>query len=154
MAEITYKALTEAKAGTYKLAMEQAKLGKLLFFTGEINSSEYLVTSDKCAKAADVTVAAVDGGYTIKVGEKFVEIYKNTDGKIRPTLVDTATGAWKWNEEAKLFTFAVDGKDYYLGTFNTYNTISASEVSYITGKNLSKIGVSQFVALCTIKELI
>ncbi len=154
--EAEYKTtpITEAKAGTYKLAMDQAKLGKLLYFTGEINSSEYLVTSDKLAKAADVTVAAVDGGYTIKVGEKFVEIYKNTDGKIRPTLVDTATGAWKWNEEAKLFTFAVDGKDYYLGTFNKYNTISASEVSYITGKNLSNIGVSQFVALCTIKELI
>ena len=154
MAEITYKALTEAKAGTYKLAMEQAKLGKLLFFTGEINSSEYLVTTDKFAKAADVTVAAVDGGYTIKVGEKFVEIYKNTDGKIRPILVDAATGAWKWNAEAKVFTFAVDGTDYYLGTFNKYNTISASEVSYITGKNLSNIGVSQFVALCIIKELI
>ena len=69
-------------------------------------------------------------------------------------MVDTAAGAWKWNAEAKVLTFAVDGTDYYLGTFNTYNTISASEVSYITGKNLSKIGVSQFVALCTIKELI
>ena len=51
-------------------------------------------------------------------------------------------------------TFAVDGKDYYLGTYNTFNTISASEVSFITGDNLGKIGVSQFVALCTIKELI
>ena len=134
--------------------MWQANLNKMLYFTGEINSSEYLVTSDKYAKAADVTLAAVDGGYTIKVGDKFLEIYKNSNNKIRAKLSDTATGAWKWNAELKLFTWNVGGKDYYLGTYNTFNTISTSEVSYISGDKANKIGVSQFVALLTIKEFV
>ena len=153
-AEYKHTSITEAKAGTYKLAMWQANLNKMLYFTGEINSSEYLVTSDKYAKAADVTLAAVDGGYTIKVGDKFLEIYKNSNNKIRAKLSDTATGAWKWNAELKLFTWNVDGKDYYLGTYNTFNTISTSEVSYISGDKANKIGVSQFVALLTIKEFV
>ena len=153
-AEYKHTSITEAKAGTYKLAMWQANLNKMLYFTGEINSSEYLVTSDKYAKAADVTLAAVDGGYTIKVGDKFLEIYKNSNNKIRAKLSDTATGAWKWNAELKLFTWNVGGKDYYLGTYNTFNTISTSEVSYISGDKANKIGVSQFVALLTIKEFV
>ena len=152
--EYLVKPITEAKAGTYKLTMWQANLNKMLYFTGEINSSEYLVTSDKYAKAADVTLAAVDGGYTIKVGDKFLEIYKNSNNKIRAKLSDTATGAWKWNAELKLFTWNVGGKDYYLGTYNTFNTISTSEVSYISGDKANKIGVSQFVALLTIKEFV
>ncbi len=37
----------------------------------------------------------------------------------------------------------MEGTDYYLGTYNTFNTVSASKLSYITAENT---GVSQFPA--------
>jgi hypothetical protein len=40
----------------------------------------------------------------------------------------------------------VAGAPRYLGTYNTYNTMSASDIKYIAGDNLAKIGVSQFPA--------
>ena len=38
----------------------------------------------------------------------------------------------------------LDETDYYLGTYNTFNTISASKTSYINAENT---GVSQFPAV-------
>jgi len=40
----------------------------------------------------------------------------------------------------------IDSKVYYTGTYNTYDTLSASETKYITGSNAANVGVSQFVA--------
>ena len=45
-----------------------------------------------------------------------------------------------------MFTAEVAGAARYLGTYSTYNTISASDIKYIAGENLAKIGVSQFPA--------
>ena len=138
--------IESATVGTYKFGLYQATLGKTLYFAGEINSSEYLTTTEKFSKAADVVVAAVDGGYTLKVGSKYIEVYKNSSDKYRVTLVDAATGKWTWNDDAKLFVYNVGGTDYFLGTYNNFNTISASAVSYITGDKAGNIGKTQFVA--------
>ena len=150
------KAVEEAKAGTYKFALYQATLGKYLYADGTVNSSEYLATTEKADKAADFVVALVEGKtdeYTIKVGDKFVEVYETEGQKVRIHLVDTATGAWKFDATLKVFTYTLTGcaKDsnnntYYLGTYNNYNTMSASATSYISGDNASKVGVSQFPA--------
>ena len=146
LAEVEWQPIESAVAGTYKLGLYQVTLGKMLYFAGEINSSEYLTTTEKFSKAADVVVAAVDGGYTLKVGSKYIEVYKNSSNKYRVTLVDAATGKWTWNDDAKLFVYNVDGTDYFLGTYNNFNTISASAVSYISGDNAGNIGKTQFVA--------
>jgi hypothetical protein len=45
-----------------------------------------------------------------------------------------------------VFTAEVAGAPRYLGTYGTYNTISASDIKYIAGENVAKIGVSQFPA--------
>ncbi len=140
------EAVKEAKVGTFKFGLQQQNLDQFLYFDGEINSSEYLTTTTKASKAADVVVAAVDGGYTLKVGSKYIEVYKNSSNKYRVTLVDAATGKWTWNDDAKLFVYNVDGTDYFLGTYNNFNTISASAVSYISGDNAGNIGKTQFVA--------
>ena len=149
-------AITEAKEGTYKFALYQANLGKWLYFNGEITSDEYLATTEKFDKAADVVVAKVadKNEYTLKVGDKYIEVYKRADGKARLQLVADATTNWVWNADLKLFTTTVDGKVYYLGTYKTYNTFSASETSYISGDNATKIGVSQFVAQLGLKDFV
>lgn len=144
------KAIESPVAGTYKFALYQANLGTYLYADGTVDASEYLATTDKAEKAADVVLVAVDGGYNIKIGDKFVEIYENASAKVRTHLVDAATGVWTWNEELQIFTWTLSGcttesnnDTYYLGTYNTYNTISASKTSYITAANK---GVSQFPA--------
>ncbi len=144
--EYAVKAITAPVEGTYKMFLNQVKLGKTLYFDGTVTSSEYLATTEKAAKAADVVLAKVENGYTMTVNGKFIEIYTNSNNKQRPTLVDTATGAWTWNEELKLFAWTIGTSVYYLGTFNTFDTISSSSISFITGDNAANIGVSQFPA--------
>ena len=162
-ADYVFEAITEAKEGDFYLALNQATLSKVLYFIGTLNASEYLETSDKFDKAAKVTVAKSGEGYTLKVGDKFIEVYENAAGKVRVRLADASANVWKWNADLKLFTYTLTGcateknnAEYYLGTYGTYNTISASNVSYISGENAGKIGVSQFPAFLstvTVKAL-
>lgn len=77
---------------------------------------------------------------------KYIDIYEYKEGKAGVRLTTEPTATFVWNEELHLFTTNVAGEDRYLGTYNTFNTISASATSYITGDNASKIGVSQFPA--------
>ncbi len=131
------------ETGTFKLVLEQANLKKTLYFTGEL-SGNYGATSEDYFDAADVVIAEVEGGYTLKVGEKYLEL----DDKHHVVLVDTATDAWKYDYTKKVFTWTVtaEGKTYYLGTYKTYNTISASTVDKITGDRKTDTENGNFVA--------
>ncbi len=138
------------ETGTFKLMLEQKKLKKTLYFTGEINSSNFGVTTDWYYDAADVVVAEVEDGYTLKVGAKYLELNASN----RLVLVDTSSAAWSYDYSAKVFTWSItkvnndkeETKIYYLGTYGDFDTISASETWRITGDNESAVGVSQFVA--------
>ena len=164
-ADYKVTAIDAAAEGSFYFVLDQVNLGKKLYFAGDVNDSGYLVTSDKFDKAALVTVAKSGEGYTLKVGEKFIEVFENDSKKVRIHLVDAATGTWAWNETVKDFTYTLSGcqdakndAEYYLGTYNTFDTISASKISYITGDSASKVGVSQFpaymsnVKLCELKK--
>ena len=145
--------ITEPVAGTFIIVMDATALnsekGKVYYFNGELNSKGALMTSTNIADAAEVVVEVVDGGYALKVGDKYLEGYLNVTYKnIR--FADTAK-VWKWNTEAKVFTFEIDGKDYYFGdrargdnNDSVNDTMALSEIKYITGDNLVKVGVSQF----------
>lgn len=96
-------------------------------------------------------VEAAEGGYRfyIMAGEAktYIDIYEYNTGKAGIRLTTEPTAVYTWNEELHILVAVnVAGEDRYLGTYNTYNTISASSTSYITGDNASKIGVSQFPA--------
>ncbi|MBE6961152.1 MAG: hypothetical protein E7445_01680 [Ruminococcaceae bacterium] len=136
-------------AGTYKFALEQAELGKTLFFAGAM-SGNYLATTENAGAAADVTVEEVDGGFRFFFmdGETkmYIDIHEYAEGKAGVRLTAEPTATFVWNEECKVFTAEVAGASRYLGTYNTYNTMSASDIKYIAGDNLAKIGVSQFPA--------
>ena len=133
----------------YKFALYQANLGKTLYFAGAM-SGNYLATTDKPAKAADVYVEAVDGGFRIYFldGETktYLDIYEYTEGKVGVHLTAEPTAVYTFNAEMGIYTANVAGNDYYLGTYKTYDTISASKTDYITGDNAANVGISQFVA--------
>jgi len=117
-------------------------------------NGNYLATTDKLSNAMPVTVAAVEGQegkYTLsyKEGEatKYIEVYEYQTGKYGVRLADTATNYFEYDETLKTF-LAVFGEDkFYLGTYNKNQNFSASNTSYISGDNASKIGVSQFLGI-------
>lgn len=145
--------ITAPTEGTYKLYLYQANLKKNLYFAGSM-SGNFFATTNRAVKGADVVLAKSGEGYTMSVKGKFIELELNSKktGAV-VVLSDKSSGTWAWNEELKLFTWTLTAGTFYLGTYNTFNTISASKVDFITGDNSSKIGVSQFPAyLCTTRE--
>ena len=140
----------EVKADTaYKFGLTQGNLEKSLYFTGEM-SGNYLATTEDITKAVSVFAEAVEGGYRLYFtkgdAKTYIDLYEYKEGKVGIRLTEEPTAVFTWNAEMHLFTANVIGSDYYLGTYNTYNTISASATTYITGDNATKVGVSQFPA--------
>ena len=70
---------------------------------------------------------------------------------IGPEITDTPDAVWTYDAASKLYVVALnDGKytnNYYLGTYNDYKTISASDAYYISGDKASAYGESQFAAI-------
>ena len=145
-------------AGTFVIVMDTTALaegGKVYYFNGELSDKGALKTTTNIGEAADVVVEVVDGGYALKVGTKYLEGYLNgTYKNIR--FADTAK-VWKWNADAKVFTCDIEGVAYYFGDRDrggySNDTMALSDIKYITGDNLSKIGVSQFVGAVSKKEI-
>ena len=139
---------------TYKYALVQAERGETLYFTGEMNGN-YLATSADPTKAVDVTIEEVEGGVRFSFmngAEKlYIDIHEYTEGKAGVRLTAEPSATFVWNEECKVYAAEVAGAFRYLGTYSTYNTISASDIKYIAGENVAKIGISQFPAgFCTV----
>ena len=135
----------------FVLNMYQANKGETLYFTGAM-SGYYLATSTNPADAVKMYSEAVEGGYRMYFydGETktYVDIVYRDATKANVILTTTPTGVFVWNEEAVTWTVSVadNGKTFYLGTYNSYNTFSTSNISYITGDNAANVGVTQFVA--------
>ncbi|MBQ3571237.1 MAG: hypothetical protein IJA15_00250 [Clostridia bacterium] len=136
------------------MGLVQGTLGKTLYVTGEV-SGRYLATTDKVEEAADVYAEAVEGGYKFYIiGENdaklYLDVYKNADGKDSVQFgaegnvfaYDAVTKAWLTDHE---------GTEVYCGTYNNYNTVSASKSSYITAENT---GVSQFPCFFVVDEAV
>lgn len=123
--------IAEAETGTFKMFVIQGNLNnKKLYFNGTINSDNRGETTTELSNAADVTVEKVATGYVLKVNGKYLEL----NSSHRLAYLTEPTGAWEYNETHKVFTWYVtsESKTYYLGTYNEWETISASEVSYLT----------------------
>ena len=117
--------------------------------------------SDKISKAVDVYMEVVDAtAGTVRFyfmdGETktYIQIYKNGSNKIRMQVVTEPTMTFTYDTDAKTYVTTIDEKIYYMGTYGTYNTISASETWRITGENADDVGVSQFVAYFATIEIV
>lgn len=133
----------------YKFALEQVSLTKTLYFAGAM-SGNYFATTDKADKATDVYIEDVTGGFRLYfldgTTKTYLDIYEYTAGKVGVQLTTTPVAVYTWDATLNILVANVIGADYYLGTYKTYDTISASKTTYITGENAANVGVSQFVA--------
>ena len=130
----------------YKMYLDQVTLGKTLYITGEV-SGRYLSTTEVATEAADVYAEKAEGGYKFYIlvndVKQYVNIYFNSESKVSVNFTADSTCIYAYNAETNCWYTNIDGTDYYLGTYSTYNTISASKTSFITAENT---GVSQFPA--------
>ena len=130
----------------YNFGLYQAKNDKVLYVTGEVDE-RYLSTTENVEEAAAVYAEAVDGGYKFYIlvdgVRNYITVYNNDQGKLSVKYDAAGTSVYAYNAECNNWVTVMDGNDYYLGTYNTYNTISASKTSYIKPDNT---GVSQFPA--------
>ena len=131
--------VTTPAAGTaYKFFLTQNNLGKNLYFAGEMNGY-YFKTTENYEEATDVFVEVVDGGYKLYFMNGETKTYISVvnaignDGKPHINVVFNAEtpSVFAFNTEYNTFTTAIEGTDYYLGTYGTYNTISASKLEKI-----------------------
>jgi len=147
--EVTTVAHKDLQAGTaYKFFLEQKNVNKVLYFNGEL-AGEYLATTENAAEGVDVFLEEVEGGvrfyYMDGEAKTYIEIYKRDDGKVRPKLSTEPTAVYIFDEESQLYVVELGDRLYYYGTYNTFETFSASGTSYITGSNAANVGVTQFV---------
>ncbi len=143
-------ALAGPEAGkTILLKLDQNKEGKTLYFNGQ-KSGNFLACTENKEEAVVITVEAVEGGIRLYFmdGEKkmYVEMYEyNAEShKVGVQITETPTSVMAWNMDLNALTFVNGEKTYYMGTYNTFLTMSASETKYITGSNAANVGVTQF----------
>ncbi len=126
-------------AGNYYIAMQAS--GKWYYLTGEATSDKeyYLAVTTSPLGAAEFTIETTEGGYTIKVGEKWLVIKKNGT-YVNSLYVDTddTSCVWVWEAEQKTFSVTVNSTKYFLGSHDTYlSNMSAGMYSYLTGDKAS-----------------
>jgi hypothetical protein len=132
-------AVTAPVVGTgYKLALNQGNLGKTLYFAGSAteNQAWYMQSTENAAEAAVMYLEEVTGGYRLyftKDGVKtYLDMHKSgTHFNLR--LTTTPEAVYTWNTEHNTLVAVVDGTECYIGTYNTFNTFSCSQLSKING---------------------
>lgn len=130
--------VTNPVAGTpYKLMLTQETLSKDLFFTGVV-SGNYISSTEDAAKAAILTLIEVEGGYHLQalVNGEVKYINGVVSGKhVNAKAQDTPTTVWQYNTTyntlvSKFTTTEETNTDFYIGTFNNYDTFSMSKISF------------------------
>ena len=138
----------------YKLGLDKGD-GAVRFFTGETDATKdyFLATSTDASLAVDVYLETTDGGYYLYFMDNgvktYIRVYTRTDditkAKIQLT-VDVPQEVFAYDEDVMTLIYDDGTNSFYMGTYGTYSTISASNTSYITGSNASKVDESQFPA--------
>ena len=109
----------------YKLGIDQQGLGKMLFATGAM-AGYYGATTEDHTDAIDVYLEAADGGYyvttTIDGAKKYICAVVSGN-YINFKYEDAPNVAWVLNTEFNTITCTVEGKEVFIGTRGTYNTI-------------------------------
>lgn len=122
----------------FKLGCEQGNLGKTLYFAGTTaNQNYYLATTEDYDAATDVYVEEVNDGYRLYFYaandvKTYIDAYQNgTHYNLRLTTAPTAVFTYNY-EYNTMVTTVEDGTEVYMGTYNTFNTLSCSKLSYIS----------------------
>ena len=136
----------------YKFVLDQAGLGEQLGFMGSM-SGYYFATSTEISQMVDVYLEEATGGYYIYFMNGSNKTYLNVvprDGqagkvnvKMQTLAENAAPSVYTLNTEFKYVKTSCEGNEWYLGTYGTNRTISASATSYIS--DTSTIGATQFI---------
>lgn len=121
----------------YKLFVNHETVGKGLYFTGTTaNKDYYFSTSESIGDAVDVYLEAVDGGFLLYFMngdvKTYIDIFMNGT-YINLRMTDAPTAVYNWNSEfGTLVATLEDGATTaYIGAYGTYETLSASNTSYL-----------------------
>ena len=136
----------EIKEGVaYLMSMNQVKNGHIVYVCGGIDQDRYLITSEDKAAALQVFVEKNGDGYnfftTIDGAKKYINVTNNAAGKVAILYEDAATSVYTYVSETNIWMTNLDGQDKYIGSYNNFDTMSASNTSYI---NAGNTGVAQF----------
>ena len=135
----------------YKFYMIHASLGQTLFATGETqdNKNKYILTTTDPKAAPDFFVEADGEGFKFYTELNGVKTYvkaattTSEDGKVSKYIgYSTEEGTtWIYKSETNAWFTTIDGLEYVVGTYGTYNTFCISDASFMTPEST---GVSQF----------
>ncbi len=144
-----------AENTAFKLMLTQVTLGKNLFATHETQNGnkgpKYIKSTEDAAAAPDFFAEKVEGGYKIYTmiegAKKYVTASLPTeDGKDTPSKYlgysDEGT-VWYYKADCKAWFTMIDGGEYVLGTYSSFDTICISDGSYMKPDTT---GVTQFPA--------
>ncbi|MBQ6831941.1 MAG: hypothetical protein IJO28_04830 [Oscillospiraceae bacterium] len=159
-AETADKYVTSVKAGTaYKLGMYQGQNKTNLYFNGQTESETvtYRLASGAKSGAVDVYLESASGGYRlyfmdgktktyIRVYAYFREGEQYPRGSIELT-TEAPQEILTYNSQWNTLVYQYDqDNSFFMGTYSTYTTFSASGTYYITGDNAANIDKTQFPA--------
>ncbi len=121
---------TPVAGNEYYFMTKQENLNKDLFITGEMNGYYFATTTDVTAAAKVKVVDAGEGKYDLMVGDKYLAIVASGTYINVKYLDEAPENKFTWNTEYKTFVTVVNDTEYYFGTYNTFETFSASKLSY------------------------
>lgn len=138
--------VTAPEAGVaYKFYLVHATLGKTLYATQELQNDKYIITTTDAAAGADFYAEAVEGGYKIYTmidgAKKYItgSVKEVEEGKFSKYLNYSDEGSvWYYNATVNAWLTMINGGEYVVGTYGTFETMSISESSYITAENTGK----------------
>lgn len=149
--------VTSPQTGTaYKLGLNSG--GEVWYFTGYTESSTIsyrLETTTDVEAAVDVYLEQASSGYYLyfmngstKTYIRLFHYQDGTAGKGKGSLAlvtSKPTETYQYNAAANTVFYKYDNNNsYYMGAYNSYTAISASNTSYITGSNAGNIGLTQY----------
>ncbi len=135
------------------------RFGTVQYFTGNTESADVtyrLETTTDASKAVDVYLETATGGYRLYFMNGDVKTYINMKNFVNnkgynsgslELVTTTPADVMTYDENWDTLLYDYQGEEtYYLGTYDTKDSIQASSTDYITGDNAGKVGVSQFIA--------
>ena len=131
--------------------------GSLYLLGEEANQTWYIKTTQNKDEAVELyveKVSGIDGAYRLyfmKYGVKtYIDAFEYQSGKGSLSLTTSPDNYYVFDAHFGILKYVKDSSNsYYLGTYTnssgvTYDTVSCSNMSHITGSNESNVGVSQF----------
>ena len=144
----------------YKFYMIHAALGQTLFATGETQDggNKYILSTTDAKSAPDFFVEADGEGFKFYTALSGVKTYVDAktptseDGKVSKYIgYSTEEGTtWTYKSETNAWYTTIEGLEYVVGTYGSYNTFCISDSSFMTPESS---GTSQFPGGLMLKEV-